>query len=76
MGTKRINPSAKSVMTYRQAVALVALNESPGDVPPDGWTMLEHVSSLVGVALVADIYGVTQEQFARAVIRYRRKNGV
>ena len=62
--------------SYREAVEIVALNESSGDDDclPKGITRLQHIASLVSVAIVADIYQVTPEKFARAIIRFRNKN--
>lgn len=66
----RIRKTDKSEMTYNEAVALVALNESPGD--PEAF-QLDHVASLVGVSLVADVFGITPEKFAKAIIKFRKK---
>lgn len=59
----------KSTMTYEEAVAHVSFNEGDGD---DERLKLDHVSSLVSVCIVADIFGVSAETFARAIIKYRR----
>lgn len=67
---RNVTPKSLSKLTYREAIELVALNESPGD---DEAFDLEHVSRLIGVVLVADVYGVKPEVFAKAVIRYRKK---
>jgi hypothetical protein len=55
--------------SYRNAVAWIALNDSPADNDPVEW-----LSGLVTVCLVADLFGVDQKEVAADVLRYREKN--
>ena len=62
--------NSRSLLTLQEAAELVARNDGDGD---DERLQLDHVSSLVCVCLAAIIFGVTPEQFARRVIKYRKQ---
>lgn len=51
---------------YRYAVAWIALNDNPGDNES-----LDILSGYVSVALVADLFGVSQYKVAQDVWIYR-----
>lgn len=56
--------------TYRQAVAWIALNDSPVD---DDALDVEAVHAQLVVGFVADLFGVEQEKVAADVVKYRQK---
>lgn len=58
--------------SYRHAVALIALNDGAGDGP--GYAdNTKHVSGMVSVGIVADLFGVPTERLAADVVRYRAR---
>jgi hypothetical protein len=58
--------------SYRTAVAWIALNDSGGDIDA---LNEDAAGKLVTSALVADLFGIDDEQVGRDVVRYRRSHG-
>lgn len=56
--------------TYRRAIIWIAYNDDPGSSHAFS---VKHVSQMVSVVLVADIFGKTPEQVAKAVVRRRKE---
>lgn len=57
------------VASYRKAIEWIALNDEPGE------TDLDAMSQMISVALIADLWVKEPETVAKAVLRYRKKNG-
>lgn len=59
--------------SYRNAVALIALNDGPGEP----WARdVEQVAGMMSVTLVADLFGVTEERVARDVVACREREDI
>lgn len=56
--------------SYRDAIAWVAENDGLGDKE---WLDLEHVSNMVTVCLLADLFKKDGLEVAKSVVRYRVK---
>jgi hypothetical protein len=56
--------------SYREAIAHIALNDSPGDSDAQN---AEVIEGLITVGLVADLFGVDHRKVARDVVNYRVK---
>jgi len=56
--------------SYHEAVAWISHNDEAGS---DDALNMEWVSCYVTVCLIADIFGKTSEEVAKAVIRHRKK---
>lgn len=54
--------------SYREAVAWIALNESPGDGADEG-----AIGSYMTTHLVADLFGTSDSRVAEDVARYRKR---
>ena len=54
--------------SYKDAVAWIAENDGAGD---DEWLDLEHVSNMVTVCLVKDLFKKDALDVAKAIVRYR-----
>lgn len=61
--------------SYRQAIAWVAENDSPGDYDPKDECAVEFAGSIVSAILVADLFGVDSEKVGRDIVAYRLKRG-
>jgi len=57
------------IQGYRFAVAWIALNDSPADK-----AAADEIARYISTALVADIYGKTQEEVGKDVFNYRAKH--
>lgn len=57
----------KPKLTLDEAIALVALNDEPGEM------RAEEIKGYMSVVVVADIYGLTALGVARKIAAYRRK---
>lgn len=53
---------------WRFGVEWIALNDEPTERDP------EAVASLISVALLADLFGKTTEDVAKAVLQYRKRH--
>lgn len=53
--------------SYRFGVEHIALNDEPAEMDPT------EMASMISVALLADLFGVTTERVAADVIRLRRR---
>lgn len=53
---------------YRAGVRWIAVNDEPGE------QQVSVVAGFISVALLADLFGKTQEQVARAVVRERKQS--
>lgn len=56
--------------SYREGVEWIAENDDAGS--DDAWDV-ERVAAYVSTCLLADLFGKSREDVARAVIRYRKK---
>jgi len=59
--------------SYRAAIYWLAWNDGGGD--PECLDPV-HVSEMVSVALVADLFGVPEEKVAQDVVRKRKQEGI
>jgi hypothetical protein len=53
--------------SYREGVALVALNDEPTDMDP------ESVATYISTQLLADLFGVEPARVAKDILRIREK---
>lgn len=53
--------------SFREGVAWIALNDSPGDAAD-----AETIAGYISVALLADLFGKDPADVARSVVNYRR----
>lgn len=54
--------------SIKEAVFWIAHNDEPGE------TEAEEIAGLISVKLVADLFGLTDEEVAKRVARERRKS--
>lgn len=59
--------------SYAQAVQWIALNDSPADTPTgmEAEAAFDSVRNLLSVCLVADVWGIDQQQVAIDVLKAR-----
>jgi hypothetical protein len=64
---KMKRPDQKSKMTYREAVAMAALNDEPGVVD------INEVECFISTLFIADIFGRDQVEVAQDIITIKLK---
>lgn len=52
--------------SYRKAIEWIALNDEPGEMN------VEITSEMISVGLIADLFGKTQQEVARQVVKRRK----